>query len=257
MEQKAKVLLVSSLVIVDDLDPRGGSDHIAVNDYAAALALGDTFPPILVDEPTMRVIDGRQRVRAFQKAGRKKISAHLTAVVDDKDFYLKAVESNAKNGIRFSEIEKKNIRLKASQLGIEEARTLAALRLPIERIKPIPMGRFCDEPFPLKNAAAHMDGRALTDEQFEVHRSLGGQRQADIFGTAKRVIQTDLTDWKNGVVVRQLIALCNVLIRRLSEMGYGGQLVQPFRVAVPELPGSAAVESLRDEAARVVVKGAH
>jgi hypothetical protein len=248
MDSKAKVLLISDLLIVDDLDPRGGSDQIAVNDYAAAIELGDTFPPVLVDEPTMRVIDGRQRVRAHMKAGRKKISAYLTTAADDKDFYLKAVESNSKNAVRFSEIQKKNIRLKASQLGIEEARTLAALRLPVERMKPIPMGSFLETPIVLKNAAAHMDGRALTEEQYEVHRSLGGQRQADIFGTAKRVVQTDLTDWKNGVVVRQLVALCNLLIRRLSEMGYGGQLEKPFRVGVPEDPSINQLNALREDA---------
>jgi hypothetical protein len=256
MEPKANVLLINDLVIVDDLDPRGGADHIAVNDYAAALALGDKFPPILVDRATMRVVDGRQRVKAYAKVGRKKISGYLTEVADDKDFYLKAIESNAKNAVRFSEIQKKNIRLKASQLGIEEARTLAALRLPVEHMKPIPMGRFLDEPFPLKNAALHMDGRTLTEEQHDVHRSLGGQRQADIFNTAKRVVQTDLTDWKNGVVVRQLVALCNLLIRRLSEMGYGGELSKPFRVPLPQLPSTGAVETLAEEVAHSL-KTAH
>lgn len=256
MEQKARVVYIRDLVIVDDLDPRGGSDHIAVSDYAAALALGDTFPPVLVDEPTMRVIDGRQRCRAYLKAGRKKISAYFTTAANDGDFYLKAVESNARNGVRFSEIEKKNIRLKASQLGVEEERTLCALRLPVERMKPIPMGTFLETPVPLKNAAAHLDGRALTEEQFAVHKSLGGQRQADIFGTASRVVQTDLTDWKNGVVVRQLVALCNTLIRRLSEMGYGGQLEQPFRVGVPQDPSINQLNALREDAARGL-KAAH
>lgn len=238
---------LNDLKFDDELNPRGHCDSMTVQAYADALVAGSRFPPISVDRATMRVVDGRQRALAFRKAGRKKINCDFVDVADDADFFMRAVEANSEHGARYSPLQIKNIRHKAERMGVEEKRVAVALRLPVEhlRAKPVRTAQFMGETFPLKNAAMNLEGKRLTEEQFETHKSLGGRRQCDYVNTVSRIVDTDLADWKNPVLVRQLVALCNLLVRRLSEMGFGNQLTKPF--VGKAAPKMGDLESLREE----------
>jgi hypothetical protein len=234
MTEEAVVLELNDLKANSYLYPRHAVDMVAVENYTQALLGGSKFPPIKVDRKTMTIVDGEHRARAHRKAGRKKISAVLVDMGSDQEFFLEAVAANAEHGVRYSSYQVKQIRQRASQLGIEEAKIAVALRLPVQRLKDKPVSsftaQFLAKPITLKQADMHMHGQTLTEEQNEVHKGLGGQSQTGYFHTSKRIIETELTDWKNPVVVRQMVGLCNVLTRKLSEHGYGSQLTKPFTV---------------------------
>ncbi|MET9960456.1 winged helix-turn-helix transcriptional regulator [Streptomyces sp. NPDC006326] len=72
----------------------GGTNEDHCRNLAAA---ADTLPPIVVHRPTMRVVDGRHRVRAAALAGREQIAARM---VDGSaaDAFVLAVRLNTVRG---------------------------------------------------------------------------------------------------------------------------------------------------------------
>lgn len=75
-------------------------------DHVAALAeVVDRLPPIVVDERTMRVIDGGHRVEAFRRMGRTEIRALLFSG-SETDALVVAVQANIKHGKPLSRSER-------------------------------------------------------------------------------------------------------------------------------------------------------
>lgn len=230
--QRAVPTDINDIVVNESILPRPKPDHFTVADYTNAIRAGSTFPPILVCRTSMCLIDGLHRLLAHKQAGRKRIAVHFEDVLDDADHFYQAVCANSENSLRFTAGQIKSIQLKAEQMGIEEKRIAVALRLPVERLKNRPtksfIGDFLGSEVITKPADAHMAGKRFNEEQFEVHKKLGGSRQIDYFHQSKAILEVELTDWQDSVVVRQLVGLCNTLIRKLSENGYGSKLIKPF-----------------------------
>ncbi len=92
-----------SLVSIDSLafdgSPRlGGEDP----EHARLLAEASSpLPPIMVHQPTMRVIDGVHRVRAAQLKNRREIEARLLQC-DENDAFVLAVKANVTHGLPLS-----------------------------------------------------------------------------------------------------------------------------------------------------------
>lgn len=73
--------------------------------YARTLAdAANDLPPILVQAPSMRIVDGMQRVRAAQISGQTSIQARLFEG-DDPAAFVAAVEANTQQGLRLSRAE--------------------------------------------------------------------------------------------------------------------------------------------------------
>jgi ParB-like chromosome segregation protein Spo0J len=88
---------IDSLAFTDS--PRlGGADEAHVR---ALAELGDELPPIIVHRPTMRVIDGTHRVRAYQLNGYSTINARLIDC-DDRAAFVLAVRANVTHGLPLS-----------------------------------------------------------------------------------------------------------------------------------------------------------
>ena len=96
--------LVSGLVLDRELSPRErlGSNH--VRQLAEALRAGATFPPIVVQRGTSRVVDGFHRVEAHRRVyGREALVEVVEKeYVDDGELFLDAVRLNAAHGSRLA-----------------------------------------------------------------------------------------------------------------------------------------------------------
>jgi ParB-like chromosome segregation protein Spo0J len=93
---------LSSLTIADSPRTLGEDpDHVA-----ALAATEDELPPIVVHRQTMRVIDGRHRLRAAELRGEREISVRFFDG-DDADAFVLAVESNVAHGLPLTLAERK------------------------------------------------------------------------------------------------------------------------------------------------------
>lgn len=88
---------------------RAASSAATISEYAAELARGATFPPIIVfhDGKTYWLGDGYHRLEARQKAGSKEIEADVRQGTQ-RDAILHAVGANAEHGLRRTTEDKKN-----------------------------------------------------------------------------------------------------------------------------------------------------
>jgi ParB-like chromosome segregation protein Spo0J len=75
----------------------------------------DELPPILVQQNTMRVIDGMHRLHAARAMGRSRISAHLIEV-DDNTAFLYGVAANITHGLPLSLADRRAAALRMMQL---------------------------------------------------------------------------------------------------------------------------------------------
>jgi ParB-like chromosome segregation protein Spo0J len=85
--------------------PRGNGE---LPDHVVALAaVRAPLPPIVVHRPSMRVIDGRHRLRAAQLRGMETIGVRFFDGTEDDAFIL-AVESNNAHGLPLSMADRRN-----------------------------------------------------------------------------------------------------------------------------------------------------
>jgi hypothetical protein len=100
-ELPAAVLLISSLLLDDS--PRHGGEN---DEHVHALTESEEqLPPIIVHSPSMRVIDGRHRIRAAIIRGEDKIDAKIYHGTDDDAFVL-AVRMNITHGLPLTRAER-------------------------------------------------------------------------------------------------------------------------------------------------------
>ncbi|HEX5118430.1 MAG TPA: ParB/RepB/Spo0J family partition protein [Pseudonocardiaceae bacterium] len=96
------------LVPIESLVPSESPRALGENDdHVRALAEADAaLPPILVHRPTMRVVDGRHRLRAAHLRGRDRIEVRFVDG-DDTDLFVLAVRENVDHGLPLSLAERK------------------------------------------------------------------------------------------------------------------------------------------------------
>lgn len=93
----ARAVPTAELVVNEDIRKTGvDPDHVRVLANCA-----DDLPPILVQETTMRVIDGMHRLRAAQARGDAHIEVRFLDV-DDENAYLRGVAANVTHGLPLS-----------------------------------------------------------------------------------------------------------------------------------------------------------
>jgi len=102
-----KVFGPAPVLVVDlatGLSPRSTplrADHVTL-----LVGVVDALPPIVVHEPTMRVIDGAHRLEAFKRVGRDTIPAVLVNC-SIGDALVMAVQANVRHGLPLSRAERR------------------------------------------------------------------------------------------------------------------------------------------------------
>jgi hypothetical protein len=82
--------------------PRTKWNTATIDRYADALEAGAIFPPIVIEEGTNRLLDGKHRLEAFKKAERKTIPAVVAAIPDGMTARYFAATLSATHGDRLS-----------------------------------------------------------------------------------------------------------------------------------------------------------
>lgn len=105
---KAQPLQLDKIDITGGTQPRAAIDYQVVSDYAAAMAAGDIFPPVIVifDGVTYWLADGFHRYHAARASGATEITVDVrTGSV--RDAVLLSVGANAQHGLRRTNADKR------------------------------------------------------------------------------------------------------------------------------------------------------
>ena len=98
-----KKMKLADLDFDESLYPRkGGVDEQTVNMMGRAFDAGATFPPIVADKATKKVVDGFHRGRMYLKKGLAETEVELVSYKTVADLFLDAVRRNATHGRKLS-----------------------------------------------------------------------------------------------------------------------------------------------------------
>lgn len=110
----SETLSLDAVVWDPSIYPRAKWSTSTIERYVDALEAGDEFPPVIVEEGTMRLLDGKHRLEAHKKAERPTILVQQRPIPEGMSAKRYAAMLSARHGDRMS-----NADLKA--LALEEA----------------------------------------------------------------------------------------------------------------------------------------
>lgn len=103
------VIKISEVVWDAKIYPRKKWATTTIEKYADAIEAGDEFPPIVLEEGTNRLIDGKHRLEAYKKAGKEEIPAEWHKIPDDTSVKYYAATLSAKHGDRLTNADIKTL----------------------------------------------------------------------------------------------------------------------------------------------------
>lgn len=90
---------LNEIVHDENIYPRSRVDKQVVHNYADSMRDGISFPPIVLEDKTNRLLDGWHRVEAANEAEIEELEANWHTVPDDIDVRLYAASLSSKHGL--------------------------------------------------------------------------------------------------------------------------------------------------------------
>lgn len=220
---KTNQVLASELVLDFTLYPRVSVDPQHVSYIMEAIRAGASFPPVIVDKKSKRVIDGFHRIKAaLRLSPDAKIAVEWRSYRNEAEMLLEAVALNAGHGRMLAMYDRTRCVVLADALGIDPARIATALNLTVERVVELRATRtatFGGELVPLKRTLLHMTGKRLTNAQEKAQQKLSGMNQVFYANQLITLIEADLLDTENPALMTalgKLYGLLKVAIKKVA-----------------------------------------
>jgi ParB-like chromosome segregation protein Spo0J len=199
---------VKAVLLVEDYDlyPRSAIDSVHVNEIVAAVEAGIVMPPIIVDEQSMRIVDGFHRKRAAMKrdGDEAEIDCDMRSYPSKKEMYLDAIRYNRGRGKDLNGSELTGAILKGSEMRISMDALAEVCGVTLERVKSI----LVDKTVEVRNASGtrvalhrsvqHMSGKIVSSKQAEIIERSPGQPMTLMLRQLNDLIESDLIDWKDA-----------------------------------------------------------
>lgn len=209
-------LKAAELVLDFDLYPRTNVDTKNITDLAAALAAGQTLPPVIIDKKSRRVVDGFHRVRAHLKhfGDGADIEVIEKNYKSDKEMFLEAARCNAAHGAKLDTCDRVHCKIVADNLGLTLDAIAGALHMPAGKLGDLCLGRTATahgQPLALKRTVRHKAGQELTKPQTECNAKLSGMNQSFYVNQLIMLIESDLLDTNDEALMERLSVLSRLL----------------------------------------------
>jgi len=219
---KTELVAISSLVFDHNLYPRFEIDNYCVSDYARAMAAGASFPSIVADLKSRRIVDGWKRAKAALKLGGDgaSIQVEFRAYKTEADLLLDAISSNTRHGERIGRYDLQRCAILGAQLGIAEELLAAAMRVApahLEQIRAKLRSTRAGDVIANKQVGAHLPP-IITVKQADGIRRSGGNNQGFVVNQLINLIESNLLDTGNERLMERLARLAELLEGVLAEV---------------------------------------
>jgi hypothetical protein len=194
-------LELSKIVIDENLYPRGHFSEFNVQRLALAGETGATFPPLVVEVKTHRLVDGRHRYEVYKRKGVAKVEVVEKKYADEAELFADAVRLNIGHGQTLDQYTIRNAIVRLQQYGYKREQISEVVRLPPESIEKIERGFASNqqgEPVALKGGLSHMRGETLTPQQQDVNRKYSGGKATFHLQQLCRLIEADMWPRSEG-----------------------------------------------------------
>jgi DNA modification methylase len=106
---KSSQINIEAVVWEPGIYPRQKWNASTIERYADAIEAGEQFPPIILEQDTNRLLDGKHRLEAHKRVGAKSICAEWHTVPDGMSAKYYAASLSARHGDRLSNADIKEI----------------------------------------------------------------------------------------------------------------------------------------------------
>jgi hypothetical protein len=229
--------------LVEDFEvyPRHTTDEVWVNQLAELLRSEKQFDwqhgwqggPVIVDERTLRIVDGWQRCRAARKVygDTASIWVDVLQYASELDLFQAAADANTRHGRKLDHMDRVRIAVKLRELGATTAKVAVTLRMREREvvkltlqtaevpagtpggitIRKLSNGSTSVGPaptvrtvLPTKRGARHLAGGVMTPNQAAGHSSLPGNDLGQVAWQLLKAIRGDLIDKANPKLMATL-----------------------------------------------------
>ena len=209
---KSKSVALASLVEDFSLYPRNSVDQVHISDLVRAIQSGQELPLIVVDEKTLRIVDGVHRGRALTRVlgGDAKVKVEVRRYESDAALFLDAVALNANHGRKLDRHDQVRIVLRLRELNVDDKTIAVALHVPEPTIPTLSVRVVYDQSgsaHPAKRGLKHISGQTLTDEQLKTIQSVRSAEAGRLCIELTRLLDNELVDLEDEVVVGRLQSL--------------------------------------------------
>ena len=232
-----KKIEVSKLILDFNLYPRVQVDSQHAGYMVESLRAGLELPPVVVDEKSLRVIDGFHRVTAVKRFDKEKgtISAVFKKYSSEGEMFIDAMRYNATHGRTLTQYDRAHCILRAEELKLELDIVAGALSISVNKVKELRVHRIGEfisgggssmkgkgrsamvkakdhlVPIQLKRTIEHKAGEVLTEPQVKVNEKLSRMNQSFYVHQIVMLIESDLLDKKNEPLMEKLEHLYGLL----------------------------------------------
>jgi hypothetical protein len=210
----------ASLVLDFNLYPRHHVDEQCIADYVNVLKAGGSFPPVLVDKKTRRVVDGFKRTRAHLHfgGGDVEIEATFKTYASEDELLYDAIELNSTHGERLAHYDIQRCIILGRELRMSDATIAKALHLPLARFEKFAGyihtgadGQLMASKQSSRNLPTGEGAKPLTQKQTEAVPKQGGNPQLHYVNQVILFIEARTLDKKNERLMERLEYLAGLL----------------------------------------------
>lgn len=208
---------LTELVWDRNVYPRTDVSSVNVNNIKLALKAGRSVPPIIADEATKKIIDGRHRYEAHEAVygADANIDVELRHYDSEAAMLLAAVELNVGRGLDLEEFEKRKVVLRLGVLGVSDDEIAVALQVPEPRITKlrVRIATVVDDngdairSEPLKFSVRHLTGQEMSEAQALAHKSAPGNSWLQVVSSLRKGLRAGLLPNDNERLVAALEGL--------------------------------------------------
>lgn len=218
-------LKVGQLIVDETILPRA-LNYVHLSDMKNAALSGATFPPIIADRATKRIVSGLHRYNMFVGlyGGDYLMDVDLLDFGNDDEMFVAAVEANTDHGLPFTTFDRRRILVEAERRGISREIIAAAIKVPVEKadrklatgsafVKTAAGDR---ERVALRTSMKPLAGTNLTKAQVDANKttSMKVQYYAD---SLTKLLRAGVLTWGNATAQAAIATLHKELMKRVTD----------------------------------------
>ncbi|KKN60129.1 hypothetical protein LCGC14_0535070 [marine sediment metagenome] len=208
---KTKIMRTEDIHFDKSLYPRVKPDWLTTYKYSQSMRAGNKFPPIQVTNLDSKwvIIDGVHRHGAYTRNKVEHIEVEDLEIKDRDQAYMEAIKRNSTHGRVFTSFERVQIIVRLESMNVDLGEISKIVGMPLESMKKFKVSRITHtitgEEIVLKSAVRHMAGVEVSEEFYDVQKTISGHReQLRLLDMIIKMLKEGMFDLKNEKIVDKI-----------------------------------------------------